>query len=72
MALDQSALSELLGALRAGGGQDVVRQALAYVLQAFDRRRGRPGHRRWPLRARRDPHHPPQWVAFPAAIDQGR
>jgi putative transposase len=35
MALDQSALSELVGALRAGGGLDVVRQALALVLQAL-------------------------------------
>ena len=32
MALSQSALSELLDALRAGGGLDVVREALALVL----------------------------------------
>jgi putative transposase len=35
MALDESALSELLVALRAGGGLDVVREALALVLQAL-------------------------------------
>jgi len=35
MALDQSALSELLDALRAGGGLDVVREALGLVLQAL-------------------------------------
>jgi transposase-like protein len=35
MALDQSALSELLEALRAGGGLDVIRQALGLVLQAL-------------------------------------
>jgi hypothetical protein len=32
MALDQSALSELLDALRAGGDLDVVREALALML----------------------------------------
>jgi putative transposase len=35
MALDESAMTELLAALRAGGGLDVVRQALALVLQAL-------------------------------------
>ena len=35
MALDQFALSELLDALRAGGDLDVVREALALVLQAL-------------------------------------
>ena len=35
MALDQSALSELLDALRAGGDLDVVREALGLVLQAL-------------------------------------
>ena len=35
MALSQSALSDLLDALRAGGGLDVVREALALVLQAL-------------------------------------
>src|SRR5918993_5928214 len=35
MALDQSALSELLAALRAGGDLDLVREALALVLQAL-------------------------------------
>jgi transposase-like protein len=35
MALDQSALNELLDALRAGGDLDVIRQALAPVLQAL-------------------------------------
>lgn len=33
MALSQSALSELLDAVRAGGGEDVVRDALRFVLQ---------------------------------------
>jgi putative transposase len=35
MALDESAMTDLLAALRAGGGLDVVRQALALVLQAL-------------------------------------
>jgi putative transposase len=35
MALDESAMTELLAALRAGGGLDVVRQALALVLRAL-------------------------------------
>jgi putative transposase len=35
MALDQSALSELLAALRAGGDLDVFRDGLALVLQAL-------------------------------------
>ena len=35
MALDQSALSELLDALRAGGDLDVFREGLALVLQAL-------------------------------------
>jgi putative transposase len=35
MALDRSALSELLDALRAGGDLDVVREGLALVLQAM-------------------------------------
>jgi putative transposase len=33
MALSQSALSELLDAIRAGGGEDVVREAMTLVLQ---------------------------------------
>jgi hypothetical protein len=32
---DESAMTDLLGALRAGGGMDVVREALALVLQAL-------------------------------------
>jgi putative transposase len=35
MALSQSALNDLLDALRAGGDLDVVREALALVLQAL-------------------------------------
>jgi putative transposase len=35
MALSQSALSDLLDALRAGGDLDVVREALGLVLQAL-------------------------------------
>lgn len=35
MALDQSSLSELLAALRAGGDLDVMRQAMGVVLQAL-------------------------------------
>jgi putative transposase len=35
MALDESAMSDLLAALRAGGGLDVVREALALMLQAL-------------------------------------
>src|SRR5215210_100961 len=35
MALNESAMTDLLAALRAGGGLDVVREALALVLQAL-------------------------------------
>jgi putative transposase len=35
MALDESAMTDLLDALRAGGSLDVVREALALVLQAL-------------------------------------
>ena len=35
MALDQSALSELLDAIRAGGDLDVVRSAVEMMLQAL-------------------------------------
>jgi putative transposase len=35
MALDESAMTDLLAALRAGGGLDIVREALALVLQAL-------------------------------------
>jgi putative transposase len=35
MALDESAMTDLLAALRTGGGLDVVREALALVLQAL-------------------------------------
>ena len=35
MALEESAMTDLLAALRAGGGLDVVREALALVLQAL-------------------------------------
>ena len=35
MALQQSALSELLDAIRAGGSIDVMREALALMLQAL-------------------------------------
>jgi hypothetical protein len=35
MALDESAMTDLLAALRAGGGLDVVREALGLVVQAL-------------------------------------
>jgi putative transposase len=35
MALDQSALSELLDAIRAGGELDVIRSAVEVMLQAL-------------------------------------
>src|SRR5215216_3200545 len=35
MALDESAMTDLLAALRAGGGLDVVREALGLILQAL-------------------------------------
>jgi Transposase, Mutator family len=35
MALEESAMTDLLAALRAGGGLDIVREALALVLQAL-------------------------------------
>ena len=38
MALSQSALSELLDAIRAGGSADVMRDAMVLVLQEIARR----------------------------------
>jgi hypothetical protein len=65
MALDQSALSELLGALRAGGGLDVVRLRTRSALRssAIRDRSGRAGTARrcgrcvprcggWPVQSR--------------------
>ena len=46
MALNPSALSELLDALRAGGDLDVVREALALVLQALIDAEATQHHRR--------------------------
>ena len=72
MALDQSALTELLDALRAGGDLDFMREAMQLVLQALIELEADRGDRRRPLRAHRHPHHPPQRQPRPAAVDQGR
>ena len=58
MALDQSALSELLDALRAGGDIDFMREAMQLVLQALIELEADPGDRRRPLRAHRRPAPP--------------
>jgi hypothetical protein len=39
-------MTNLLAAVRADGGLDLVREALALVLQAFDRRQGHSADRR--------------------------
>ena len=72
MALDQSALSELLDALRAGGDLDVVREALALVLQALIEAEAAQqiGAGRYERSAH--PDHPPQRQPHPAAVHQGR
>jgi hypothetical protein len=57
MALDQSALSELLDVLRAGGGIDVVREALGLILQALIGGRCGRRDRCRALRAHRNQHH---------------
>ena len=62
MALSQSALSELLDAIRAGGSEDVLREAMTLVLH--DRRRQ--------VRAHRRPDDPPQRHAQPSVVHQGR
>ena len=72
MALGKSALSDLLDALRAGGDLDVIREGLALVLQALDRGRGHPAHRRRPYERTEHPHHPSQRHPIAAAVDQGR
>jgi hypothetical protein len=49
MALDQSSLSELLDALRAGGDLDFMRQAMQVVSAGADRSGGDAADRRRPL-----------------------
>ena len=53
MALDQSALLELLDLLRAGDADDVVRRAVESVFSGVDRGRGDRRHRRLAASAHR-------------------
>jgi hypothetical protein len=53
MAPSQSALDELLEAIRAGDGTDTLREAMRLVLQELIEAEGEPDHRRRPLRAQR-------------------
>jgi transposase-like protein len=71
MALSQSALSELLEAIRAGDGTDVLRDAMALVLQELIELEATQaiGAGRY---ERTDEHHPPQRQPDPPALDQGR
>ena len=70
MALDQSALSELLDALRAGGDLDVVREGLALVLQALIEAEA--AQQIGAGRYERSAGPPSQRQPGPAAVDQGR
>ena len=60
MALDQSALLEVLEALKAADVDDRIRSAAADDLPGADRRRADRGDRRRPARAHRGPHGPAQ------------
>ena len=60
MALDQSALLELIEALSSADDGELMRRLLHTILQALDRRRGVRVHRRRPARAHRGAHHPAQ------------
>ena len=71
MALDQSALSELLDALRAGGDLTASAKRPAYPPGA-DRGRGRPADRRRAAMSAPRPHHPPQRHPLAVVVDQGR
>jgi len=72
MTLDQSALSELLDAIRAGGNLDVVRAAVATMLQALISLEATLGDRCRPLRAQRIAGDAPQRRAASHFVDQGR
>ena len=65
MTLSQSALSELLDAIRAGGGIDLAREAYRLVAQELIELEATHGHRRRPLRADRRAHDPPQRLPQP-------
>jgi putative transposase len=71
MALDQSALSELLDALRGGGDLDVVREALALVLQALIEAEAASRSAPAAMSACQ-PHHASQRQPRAVAVDQGR
>ncbi len=73
MALPQSALSELLDAIRAGGSEDVLREAMTLVLWALPTRSTQPSG--WIGMPRRscevgDPHDEP--IVTVRAIQRGR
>lgn len=71
MALSDSALSELLDALRVGDGTDLVRELAQWALHQLIEARGRREDRSRPLRALRDPGDPPQRHAPDDVVDEG-
>ena len=77
MALSDSALSELLDALRAGNGTDLVRELAQWALQQLIEAEAACGKNlvsvdSRPLRAKRRSGDPPQRLACEDAVDQGR
>ena len=58
MALDQSALTELLDAFRAGGDLDFIREAMQLVLQELIELEATPGDRRRPATSAPTPARP--------------
>jgi len=72
MALPQSALSELLDAIRAGGSEDVLREAMTLVLQELIELEAAQaiGAGRYERSDERTTHR--NGSRGPAAVDQGR
>ena len=72
MALDQSALLEVLDALKAADVGDRVRQAAETIYQALIEAELTDDDRRRAARTHRDPHQPAQRPPHPHPVDHGR
>ena len=68
MALSESALSDLLAALQAGDGVDLVRELARWALQELIEARSHRGDRRRPLRTHRGPCHANATVTGPRVV----
>jgi hypothetical protein len=72
VARTQSDVTELLDAIRAGGGLDVIRSGVELVLQALIDTEATEEIGAAPARADRDAHEPAQRHKVAVVVDQGR